>query len=119
MAYSMVVFVVLEPALPTEHEVRELSSSPVSEDEAGGEESMYDLPERVEISEAEEDVAGEDIVHVHHDDVPSPALDDPVSILPEPAAAQAPVEESTPGEIPKKSYASIVSGFFCIVLDPV
>lgn len=95
------VLICSEPILTPDHEARDEPSPPPSEVEI---DEIFDMPEQhVEVSEAEEDGGLEDLTHVET----TPVIDEPPSPMAEPAAAAPPMEE-TSGEVPKKSYASIV-----------
>ncbi|KAJ7554894.1 hypothetical protein O6H91_05G014600 [Diphasiastrum complanatum] len=97
---------VFEATYPTEDEILQndfIKESSDILDEEHIVEEVYDLPERAEISDAE-DYAEQEEEIVHLESLPSP------SALPAMTHAEssAPQMEEASGEVPKKSYASIL-----------
>ena len=99
-----------QPATVPEPEVREITSPPPSENEATAEE-VFDHPETVDAEEEEHEGPAPVEVHV---DTTTPVIEEPESPMVQTAPAPPVQESDSPGDQPKKSYASIVSDLFLL-----
>ncbi|CAM6093911.1 unnamed protein product [Calypogeia fissa] len=87
-----------EPSLPVEHEVREISSQEIEPTV----EEIFESPEHIDVSATED--GGEEVSGME----PTLVIDEPPSPIAVPSISVQCLEE-TSEQVPKKSYASIVS----------